>query len=393
MLTKAPKARRIALAFPSAMVTSESLMHGILDYARSRGGWAFTRVPEQLAPSAAWLREWRGDGAFVIVTTPAEARLLRGLRFPVVNLMGYVPRLTLPTATLDHYSIGRLQAAHLLERHFKRLAYYGVSDLWFGRERLRGFGDAAKEAGASVVPWLVVSGIQARRRLTDQQAELTRWLRTLSPPFGVAASNDLRACMVLDACAAVGLRVPDEAAVIGVDNDPTVAPFSDPPLTSVARSDRELGYRGARLLDDLIEGRPTDSRHVQIAPSGVVCRRSTETLAVESPVVHALLQQVRANLGRPFGVEFLVANAQISRRQLERLFLQETGVAPYALLNRMRVEHACTLLAQPEKRSLTAIAAACGFTELRRFSLVFKQQKGVSPRAFRQQAQSAGGPA
>lgn len=389
MVKQEPRARRIALAFPNALVASGNLMHGILDYARTRGGWSFTRLPEQLSPSASWLKEWRGDGAFAVVTTSEDAAMLQALSFPVVNVMGFISQQAFPTATLDHHAIGRLQAEHLLERRFRRLAYYGVSDLWFSQERLAGFREVAEAAHVPVAPWLVASGLQTRLRLSDQQAELIRWLRQLPTPFGVAASNDMRACMVLDACATLGLRVPEEVAVIGVDDDPVVAPFSTPPLTSVARNDRELGFLGARLLDDLIEGRPPASLCVRVPPADVVCRRSTETLAVESPELHALIQEIRTHIAEPFGVEFLTARTSASRRQLERLILQETGQTPHSLINRLRVEHACALLSKPDKRSLTAVAAACGFAELRRFSLVFKQQTGLQPRAFRLKAQAA----
>ena len=376
--------RRIALAFPSVMAAADSLMHGILDYARKRGGWSFTRLPEQIDPTASWLKDWRGDGAFAVVTTPKDASMLHALHFPVVNLMGYITTLEIPTATLDHHAIGRLQAEHLLERRFQRLAYYGTSDLWFSRERLAGFREVTDLAKVKVHPWMVSSGLQARPRLTDQQAELARWLRQMKPPFGVAASSDLRACMVLDACAALGLRVPEDVAVIGVDNEPTVAPFANPPLSSVARNDRELGFLGAQLLDDLIEGRTPKELCVQIPPVGVVARRSTETLGVDSPEVHQLIQDIRDHISEPFGVEFLMTKAASSRRQIERLFIQETGYPPYTLINRLRIEHACRLLSKPEKRSLTSVATECGFTELRRFSIVFKHHTGLTPKAFRE---------
>lgn len=386
MKMKTAKMRRIALAFPSVMMSADSLMHGILDYARKHGGWSFTRLPEQIDPTATWLKDWKGDGAFAVVTTHEDAAMLHALRFPVVNVMGYVPSIEIPTATLDHHAIGRLQAEHLLERRFQRLAYYGTSDLWFSRERLAGFREAAEKAHVKVVPWMVSSGIQTRPRLTDQQAELARWLRQMKPPFGVATSSDLRGCMVLDACAALGLRVPEDVAVIGMDNDPSVAPFATPPLSSVVRNDRELGFLAAQLLDDLIEGRKPKKLCVQVQPAGVVSRRSTETLGVDSSEVHQLIQDIRSHISEPFGVEFLMTRAHSSRRQIERLFIQETGYPPYTLINRLRIEHACNLLAKPEKRSLTSIAKECGFTELRRFSLVFKQQTGLTPKIFREQA-------
>ncbi len=114
------KPRRIALAFPNALASSGNLIHGILDFARARGGWSFIRMPEQLNPTADWLGEWRGDGAFAVATTREHAAMLKSLRFPVVNVMGFVSWPMIPTATLDHHAIGRIQAEHLLERRFRR---------------------------------------------------------------------------------------------------------------------------------------------------------------------------------------------------------------------------------------------------------------------------------
>jgi LacI family transcriptional regulator len=346
-------------------------------------------MPEQLSPSAAWLRNWRGDGAFAALVTPGEVRMARGLPFPVVNLVGYLFDETLPAVTLDHRAIGRLQAGHLLERRFRRLAYYGTRDLWYSRERRAGFCEAAAAAGASPACRMVPSGIRSRRRWTDQQAELARWLRPMRPPFGVAASTDLRACMVIEACAALGLRVPEDVAVIGVDNAPTVAPFSTPPLSSVARNDSELGRRAAALLDTLMDGREPAGRRLLIPPGGVAARRSTETLAVEDPALTALIGEIREHLAEPFGVEFIVGRMRVSRRQVERLFSRELGCSPYALINRLRVERACRLLETERRLSLTRVAGACGFTDLRRFRVVFQRATGRPPAAHRKPAAPA----
>ncbi|HRR32926.1 MAG TPA: DNA-binding transcriptional regulator [Kiritimatiellia bacterium] len=389
MTKRKPKARadrRVALAFPNTMVIAGSLLHGILDYAHSRGGWRFTQMPEQISPSAAWLQNWSGDGAFAVLITAEEIRLARRLPFPVVNLVGYLYDETLPAVTLDQRATGRLQARHLLERHFRRLAYYGTRDLWYSRERRAGFCEAASAAGVTPVCRMVPSGIRSRYTLTDQQAELVQWLRPMRPPFGVAASTDRRACMVMEACAVLGLRIPEDVAVIGVDNDPTVAPFSDPPLSSVARNDSELGRRAAELLDILMDGREPAGRRVLIPPGNVVARRSTETLAVEEPVLTGLVGEIREHLAEPFGVEFIVGRTRMSRRQVERLFRRGLGCPPYALINRLRVERACRLLETERGLPLTRVAEACGFTSLRHFRIVFQRTTGHSPAVHRKAA-------
>jgi LacI family transcriptional regulator len=380
--------RRIALAFPNTLVIAGNILHGIHAFARTRPGWTFTRMPEQINPSATWLRHWKGDGALTAFASVEEARLACRLPYPVVNLVSYIRRRELPSVTLDNREIGRLQAAHLLDRRFQRLVYYGVCDLWYSRERWAGFQAAARSAGTQVVRWLVPSGTRLPERWTDQQAELARRLQRIVTPFAVATSTDLRACMVMEACVTLGLRIPEDVAVIGMDNDPTVAPFTVPPLTSVERNDRELGYRAAGLLNDLIEGQEQKAPHVMVQPAGIVERRSTETLAVDDPTLDQLICAIRDNLSTPFGVEFLLARTTMSRRKLESLLHQHLGCPPYALINRLRVEHASRLLTADASQTLSSIATACGFTDLRHFRIVFQRQTGLSPAAFRKQSQA-----
>jgi LacI family transcriptional regulator len=195
--------------------------------------------------------------------------------------------------------------------------------------------------------------------------------------------------MVLDACATLGWKVPGDVAVVGVDDDPTVAPFAVPPLSSVARNDRRLGRSAAELLDRLIERQtrpPTPL--LAIPPEGVTARRSTDTLAVDDPEVAAMVAHVRDHIGEPFGVERLLALSRLSRRRLELRFRRAAGCSPYALINRMRVDHARRLLADPVRRTLTSVAAACGFGGLRRFRIVFRRLAGVSPAALRRAART-----
>ncbi|MBI5384838.1 MAG: DNA-binding transcriptional regulator [Verrucomicrobia bacterium] len=384
-----PKAR-IALAFPLGLAFIERLQQGILDYAQQRGGWTLTRVPEMLSPSIGWLRHWPGDGAIVLVTTRADARIARALRIPAVNLAGHLADASVPTVMVDHLATGKLAAQHFLERRFQRFGFYGTRGKWYSEQRREGFAAVVQQAGGQCSDLETLDITGHRFRWTNQQEELERWLRTLQPPVGILASTDLRAGMVLDACARLGLRVPEDVAVMGVDNDPVACEFCHPALTSVSRNDREVGYQAAALLDRLMRGGRPPEQPVLIAPDGVVRRRSTETLAIEDPHVAAAVRHIRDNLHEQFGVERIAGRTPLSRRRLEHRFKKTLGSTPYALINELRVERARQLLAQPEKRSLTQVAAECGFTELRRLRLVFLRLTGLTPAKYRQQARDTG---
>ncbi|MFA6563441.1 MAG: DNA-binding transcriptional regulator [Verrucomicrobiia bacterium] len=375
--------KRIGLAFPLGIAFMERLLQGILDYAREHGGWVFTRMPERLNPSIDWLAHWQGDGAFVVITTAADTKIARTLRMPVVNLTAHLGETGAPTVMVDHEATGRLAAAHLLERRFHRFGYYGTRGMHYSKLRRTGFAAAIGKAGGQCSVLEVSAAVTARRRWSRQEEELEQWLQTLQPPVGIMASTDLRASMVVDACAQLGLRVPEDVAVIGVDNDPVVCEFSHPPLSSVSRNDGEVGRRAAALLDRLMRGSSPPKQPILIAPDGVVARCSTETLAIENTHVAAAVQHIREHLHEPFGVERILGLSSVSRRRVEHRFRQSLGCTPYAFITRLRVERAKQLLAESEKRSLSEIATACGFSELRRFRLVFQRLTGTTPAHYR----------
>jgi LacI family transcriptional regulator len=114
-----------------------------------------------------------------------------------------------------------------------------------------------------------------------------------------------------------------------------------------------------------------------------VARRSTDTLVIEDPEVAGVVQQIRDHLNEVFGVERILGLSPLSRRQLEQRFRRSVGSPPYTFLNELRVERAKTLLAESHKRTLTRIASACGFSELRRFRAVFRRLTRLSPAEYR----------
>ncbi len=383
---------RVALAFPMGLAFIERLQQGILEYARQHRGWSLFRQPEMLSPALGWLKHWHGHGAFVLVTSPADARLARSLPFPVVNLAGHLARPGAPTVSVDHRATGRLAAAHLMERRFRRCGFYGTRGKWYSDQRCAGFREVVQAAGASCSVLEVDDLSRHPRPWFDQQRDLERWLRRLQPPVGIMAATDLRAAMVLEACARLGLRVPEQVAVIGVDNDPVACEFCQPPLSSVSRNDQAVGWEAAALLDRLMRGERAPGAALLLPPDGVAARASSYTLAIEDGLVAGAVREIQAHLGEPFGVERLVGPSGLSRRRLERRFRSALGCSPYAFINQQRVARARQMLASRAKLSLSLVARQCGFRDLRRFRVVFERLTGVKPGPYRRSARETPAP-
>lgn len=383
--------KRVALAFPHGLAFMERLMHGVMDYSRQHGGWIFTKLPERLNPSIEWLEHWKGDGALAFVTTPRDSRIARSLQIPLVNLTAHLPDPGVPTAMVDHEATGRIAAEHLLERKFRRFGYYGTKGVRYSQMRREGFVSTVTAAGGQCEVLLVPSSFTSAEKWEQQEELLERWLGEMVLPVGIMASTDLRAAMVLEACSRIGLRVPEDVAVIGVDNDPVVCNSSHPPLSSVSRNDYQVGWRAAELLHRLMEGKAPPEEAILIAPDMVVARRSTETLAAEDPVVVRVVKYIGSHLHETFGVERLVGLVSVSRRRLEQKFRENLGMTPSELINRMRVEKAKALLEEEHPQSLTSIAAACGFTDLRNFRLIFRRITSQTPAEYRKTMSGGGG--
>jgi LacI family transcriptional regulator len=379
------RARHIALAFPVGLAHLQRVMQGIVEYARGHGRWLFTTSPEAVTLPIQSLRGWRGHGVIATLVNDAEARAAKQLRIPVVNFSGALPDAGLPRVMVNNPAVGRLAAAHLLACGFKRFGFYGLRNVKYSESRGGAFVQALEEQLGSgcCVAHLSPNSFTPSRPWQDEMERLEQWVARLQTPVGLFAANDQRARMLLDACQRLGLRVPDDAGVIGVDNDLVVCEFSDPPLSSIACDWYRIGTESAALLDRLMSGQGPPIEDLLIGPIGVVRRRSTDVLVVDDAGVGRALHYVREHLSEPFGVEAILREAGMSRRSLEQAFKRSVGCTPYSFVCRARVERAKELLVAPRRMKLTAIALACGFADLRRLRLVFCRYAGMTPAEYR----------
>lgn len=377
------KHRHVALMFPMGQAYHARLLRGITDYALEDGGWTLSVNSETIPMPMRSLKGWPGHGVIAPLTTGSELQVARTLGLPVVNLSGSLRQTDLPRVMVDHEAVGRLAAEHLLERGFRRFAYYGLKGAWFSNLRGRGFTERIEQAGGEVSVLETAYGSNARHPWHHYAEPLERWLDTFEPPVGLMAADDHRAAMAVEAGLRVRLNVPGDVAVVGVYNNEVTCEFCQVPLSSVSVPGRKVGYEAAALLDRLMAGKRPPKHDVLIAPDGVVQRRSTDVVTAEDPHVATVVHFIREHIGEEFGVEALERLVPVSRRWLERRFRHCFDCTPHEYICRTRVERAKQLLAGSDKLSMRQIAQTCGFSEPRRLRLVFQRITGTTPAEYR----------
>jgi len=336
----------------------------------------------------AWLASSHWDGILSRPTDPALAQRLRRMQVPVVDLNDLYENLELPWVGSNHQAIGRLGASHFLERGFRNFAFCGFSQELWARQRREGFCAAVAPDNLSIPvyesPW---RGAAVSR--WDLEIEhLGQWLKRLPKPIGVMACNDARALHLLDACHQLGILVPEEVAVLGVDNEEIFCELGNPALSSVAPDAERIGYQAAELLDQLMAGHPPPSQRILIDPVGVVTRRSSDTLAIKEWAVSAAIRFISEQALHGCTVTDVTNFVGVSRSFLERGFRQHLKRSPQAEIRRVQVNRIKQLLAETDF-TLERISELSGFEHPEYLSVVFKRLFGQTPGQYRKQMRSS----
>lgn len=364
--------------------TSKRRLDGIAEFAKGHD-WSIAIEDSSALPIG-----WAGDGALVLLRqgrprVAAFAQRLAAKGIPVVDLSICHPEIRLPRVVGDNEAIGRLAAEHFAERHFRHAAFFAKDWTNVERQRLGGFRRAWLEAGRGEPLAWAWRKEGAKRRYDDWNA-LNAWLSAklaaAPKPLAIFAYNDNNAALAFEAALSVGLSVPAEVAILGVDNEAIIAENQSVPLSSVRHDLREIGIQAAALLDRLMEGEPPPAAPVLVPPLGVAVRRSTDVVAVSSPVLRRALALIREHLPDAYGVSELAAELGVSRATLGRLFAAELESSPSREFLVQRLARAKTLLAA-KGEPIKAIAAACGFCDAAHLTNVFRRETGMTPRTFR----------
>jgi LacI family transcriptional regulator len=376
---------RVILLIPAVQEYHRALRRGIIEYAETHGPWMFyEEAPaylHSLTPRQR-LRNMRGWNAKGILVGNSRFAEVKSLRIPMVVAMGTrrMDESYFEIVTADR-EIGRLGASTFLGLGLRHFAYCGLEGLSFSDDRGAGFIEKIQEAGNSVD--LYSSSIRNPRDYWYADTkQLARWLSALAKPTGLMGCNDDRARMLVDICRGQKIQVPDEVAILGVDNDEQVCKSCSPPLSSIALAAERGGYEAAALLASMMSGQRPNSRVVTIFPTHVVSRQSTDILAIPDPTMVQLLRFIRDNSNRNLLVADLAKAAGLSRRALQDRFKRFLGRTPMEEIHRCRAERIARLLVETNM-TVGQIGEINGFEVEAHVARFFSSQTGMTPLAYR----------
>lgn len=366
--------RRIGLAVDAVAAYGRGVIRGIMKYCHSNPQWVITVEPLWSFGTLTDVREWEVDGLIVqTFSLEFEDRVLK-MGAPATNVSNFCEGADhLPTVLPDDVAIGRMGADYLLSLGFTRLGFCWPGNVPFGSLRLAAFQTRAAEAGVEVF------------ECNASEMDLGKWLAQIPKPIGVMGCNDDWAHRALNLCGRLGIKVPDEMAILGVDNDELFNSLVTPSLSSIAIPAEEIGFQAAQMLEQILSGEPLGDRAQILAPLRIVPRKSTDVLSVADPDVVKAIRFIRAHAGIPLKVDAVVDSVPLSRRSLERRFSKVLGHSISDEIMKAHVERAKLLLTTTDL-PISEIAAACGLVSSTRLGIVFRASLGESPTEYRKRA-------
>jgi LacI family transcriptional regulator len=383
-----PRLKHVALIVESAVAPRRNMLTGVARYIQEHEPWAVYLKPfgvEKSLPD--WLRDWRGDGIIAAVNDPASFVVTRH-GVPVVDVVGVLRNQRVPLVHTNDRSVGRVGAEHLLERGFRHFGFCEYEGQFWSEHRRIGFSDTLAQRNLSCdvytmpLPGPTTSGPKSWE---EQQQRLAAWLGDLSKPLGIMATNDLMGQQLLEACLRLRIKVPEEVAVVGADNDEPICRIASPPLSSVVINDHQRGYEAAALLDRMMGGEPAPREPIYVEPAGVRTRASTDIMALDDAAVVTALRVLRDNAGSRINVDDVVREVPLSRSALERRFRKVVGRSINGELLRLRINRAIELLTETEVE-LKVVAQRAGFGSQSYMNAVFQSKVGKTPGSFRRAA-------
>lgn len=381
---------QIGVVLPTNMACFRGVIRGIHTFAMKAGTWnlgLFSPL-EDLVPL---VRAHKLDGILLGATHHIdEARaVIRATNGPAVGVLAdYQGKGTeapvVASVEPDHVQDGVLAAKYFLEKGYRHFAFVGIPARWSERRRV-GFEQTVTAAGYTTTTLVYEGPLASEKRewpLPHYGAEVYEWLRKLPHPVAVLACNDLRARELAALCRAHQVRVPDEVALLGVDNDDLECVVATPPLSSVAVPWQRIGFEAAAALASAMEGQTPRQRLIAVPPQEVVERHSTDAVGVSDPDVSAAIRFIRENAHRLIGVEDILRVVPLARRSLEKRFKATLGRSPVDEIRRAHVERAKRLLSQTDL-SMHSIAGSSGFASSAWFSKSFRDLTGETPSQYR----------
>lgn len=377
-------AKRVALLIGTQPGYGRRILRGVASYVPESGPWRF-HIDATGCERLRALQEEGIDGVIARAVTQEADRSLAATGLPAVNVSARLETSGLPRVTSDSAEAARLAACHLLDRGYRSFGFFGDAGRRGTCVRRQAFREAvhADFDHTHYDEHIVHPDGESPSSCGEQQRRLAAWVRSLKKPAAVLGVSDVRAWRLSEVCRTVGVRIPDEVAIVGIGNDDVMCDLARPRLTSVDLGQERVGYEAARALDRMFTGQDVPREAILVPPKGVVCRQSSDWFAVEDPELVAALRFIRDNAGVAIGVEDVLGQVNLSRRTLERRFRRVVGRTIAGEIRRAHTRLARRLLVETDL-PMPEVARRAGFDYPQRLSTVFRAEMGTTPTAYRE---------
>jgi len=382
-----PYKHEVILLLERSAAYARALLRGVVRYAHVHGPWRFHMEPEfyhrRERQTVEWITELAVDGAIAHAANAQTIECLTSLGVPMIISSIRKPTANTHVLASDNEAIGRMAVNYFLDRGFHHFAYCGFDEMHWSRRRGKSFRRTVAEAGRDIRVYE-----QPRRRnlrgREDEEPFLADWLRSLPKPTALLACNDDRGRQVLIACRTARLKVPDDVAILGVDDDDLTCETMHPRLSSIHLDLEAAGYAAAALLRDLMTEPKLHRKkeRIVVSPLYVAERQSTDVLATKDREVAAALRFIREHVRETVQVRDVAEAADLSRRALQQRFSKALGRSVHDEIKRSRVDHMARMLVSTNL-SITEIARLFQCSGVNNISRYFRQHTGLTPSQYR----------
>ncbi len=387
------RTHRIALLFNANKIFDREVITGIAAYlASTRTAWDLF-LEEDFRLRLSGIEQWQGDGIIADYDNPQVADALAACRVPVVAVGGSYDSPVdypagVPYVATDNFKLIKLAYDHLIEAGLRNLAMFSLPEAQENRwaqEREKAFCHLMRRD--KLEPEIYRGQCTSAPLWNEAVEQQIAWLHSLPKPVGIIAVTDARARQLLQACALAGIEVPEQVALIGIDNDPLARMLTRIPMSSVIQGAEEMGRTAAHLLDQMLHGVRLADTRILVPPAGINVLASSKHERAKHPHVMRARHFIRQYACQGIKTDQVADYVGISRSTLECYFRQELGCSVHDEILRLRLEAAIGFLDRGDC-NLTDVAIKCGFTSSQYMHSVFKRELGCTPRAYQERARS-----
>jgi len=373
--------RRVALLVETSLGSGREILRGIGRYARQASNWQLFHAAGGLAEAMPdWMMNWKGDAVIARIQNPETLAQLSGLNIPVIDVLGVCEN-QFPLVHVDDEAIGRLVGGYFLGRDFQHFGFYGIAGENWSDRRCEAFREHCRHGNSFHelnLPRLLKGGAPERF------LQVQEWVRQLPKPTAIMVCSDQRGLELLEACLSENIAVPEEIAVVGVDNDAALCEISDPPLSSVRGGHFNVGLEAARAVDLILSSGALPSKLVRVPPNGIVERESSAVKAISDAVVAQGVSYIRQNLAASVTNDSIARVCGVSRTLFQKRFRESMGQSIREFILEKRLERAL-LLIRSSDITLADAAERSGFKHQEYLGQIVKRRTGQTPGQIRKE--------